>query len=265
MFRDYFHIGKFWLATVALVCLGTAGIAGVGAQPPAVTGDTVVPTGGVVVKVDPPGPAPVPAISGAPTIALGRQLILTASGSGDSLVWDVSPDTADIFTTPDGKTTVFSSPAPGKFSIVLYAAQNGVGAKAKKSVTVTGVAPAPGPDPGPSPAPAPVATSLILITVEKAAERTAGAGQLLGDKAFWKSLTDAGHDVREVEGGPTNPESAVFQKAITQGGGMPILIIADRTTKKQLDVVKLPTSGTPAENKAAVQALVDQYTGKAKK
>ena len=96
---------------------------------------------------------------GPPTIALppevtaqpGRLVKLTAVTEGKLVRWQLAGEDADLVPFPDGKTALFCSPKPGRFTVFAWTATGDVPSEAAKCVIVVG-------EPQPIPPPKPIDT-----------------------------------------------------------------------------------------------------------
>jgi hypothetical protein len=104
--------------------------------------------------------------------APGRIVRLTAETTGRHVRWHLAADDADLVPFPDGAAAVFSSPKPGRYTVLAWTAAGDVPSDAAKCVVVVG-------DP-PGPAPAdPLARDLGKLFAEDAtADKPAHAAQL---------------------------------------------------------------------------------------
>jgi hypothetical protein len=93
------------------------------------------------------------AVAGPPTISLppevnappGRIVKLSATTEGKLVRWQLAGDDADLVPFPDGKTALFCSPKPGRFTVFAWTAGGDEPSEAAKCVIVVGEGPPPKP------------------------------------------------------------------------------------------------------------------------
>ena len=106
--------------------------------------------------------------------APGRIVRLTAETTGRHVRWYLASDDADLVPFPDGTAAVFSSPKPGRYTVLAWTAAGDVPSDVARCVVVVGD------PPGPAPPPAgPFARDLRkLFADDSASDKPAHAAQL---------------------------------------------------------------------------------------
>src|SRR5687768_17332652 len=123
------------------------------------------------------------AAAGPPTISLppevaappGRIVKLTAVTDGKLVRWQLAGDDADLIPFPDGKTALFCSPKPGRFTVFAWTAAGDEPSEAAKCVITVGE---PQPIPPPKPVDALAAEFRKLLAADSTAEKLAHLVQL---------------------------------------------------------------------------------------
>lgn len=78
----------------------------------------------------------------------GRIVALKAETQGEVVRWASLADGVDLIPFPDGKTALFCSPTPGRFTVLAWTASGNIPSEAARVVVVVGTAPPPPPVPG---------------------------------------------------------------------------------------------------------------------
>lgn len=121
--------------------------------------------------------------AGPPAIALppeiqaqpGRIVKLTATTEGKLVRWQLAADDADLVPFPDGKTALFCSPKPGRFTVFAWTATGDVPSEAAKCVISVGE---PLPIPPPKPVDALAAEFRKLLAVDPTPDKQSHLVQL---------------------------------------------------------------------------------------
>jgi hypothetical protein len=111
--------------------------------------------------------------------------------------------------------------------------------------------PPPIPPPAPPVPPAPTAGPLWVVAVIDNANRTAAMTAVLADTALEKRLNDAGHRWKVYDPNAAGtPIDATWKPFITEAGGVPCLIILDKTGRR-LKAVKFPADSASVDKLVA--------------
>jgi hypothetical protein len=123
------------------------------------------------------------AIAGPPAISLppevpaqpGRIVKLAATTDGKLVRWQLASDDADLIPFPDGKTALFCSPKPGRFTVFAWTASGDEPSEAAKCVITVGE---PQPIPPPKPVDSLAAEFRKLLAADSTADKLAHLVQL---------------------------------------------------------------------------------------
>lgn len=174
-------------------------------------------------------------------------IMVSAETTGEIVRWKSLDAGLNVFPAEllkNTKSTVVTSAKDGRYRLIAWTAIDGVPTEAAEVTIVIGKDPGPNPDPGPGPNPDPdpkPGGPYWIIILEETGQRTADTGVILADKAFWKSVTADGSELRVYD--DDEPKAAPFV-AITDA--RPALIV---TTKNGTVVAVKPLPKTTAEIK----------------
>lgn len=109
--------------------------------------------------------------------------------------------------------------------------------------------------PAPQPIPVVKVDSLLLLSIDDWAQRSASKAtrDLLGDGDYHAALTARGH-VWLV--GDAMEYGEKYKASISAAGGLPVLIVWDKATGKQITATKLPA------DKAGMEKLIGTWSTK---
>src|SRR5207248_7165263 len=104
----------------------------------------------------------------------GRLVTIQAETAAAQVRWHAcrGPDTPDLWHSPDGKTLLFSTPAPGRYELIAWTATGGVPSEAVGCTVLIETPEPPVPPPLPEP-----------VDPFQAALQTAWAGETAADRA----------------------------------------------------------------------------------
>lgn len=111
-----------------------------------------------------------------------------------------------------------------------------------------------GPAPQPNPAPVVKVDSVWVITIDDWTQRAKNSSvrDVFNDTAYWVKLRQRGHHFSEVDAADAGP----YQIQITEGEGLPVLILLNAATRKELTAVKLPATT------AGIDSIIAKYSSK---